>query len=600
MFIAELGINHHGDTEHAMHLVDCAADSGCDAIKLQYRGVDFYFSKEEIGDEIVAAEIERTRLSYDQIHLVLSYARKKALKIGMSVFRIQDAKELIDQGFKFEFWKVPSAECENRPLVEFLLNYGDVYISTGGADLKSFGEVYKELRPKLNVMHCIANYPVLSGFQSFGCVAYLREQGWKSVGYSSHDGDYECAFVAMGVGIDSLERHIVLSKDDGGLDSSSSSTPDEFKRLGKLFHQRKLMMLVPVERNQGEIINLQNLGTSLYLKAKIKAGDEISFDDVVIAAPRKGISVGEFMKKPKYAHRDLSVGQVLASSDIESSQAMMLFSSAEKILLQELNIGLPVRLHDHHKFREQFGLDYHEFHLSHGEVLSDQLFDFANTVPTDTGYSVHLPDYISPNDIINPFSNNKDIRDLSNKIIARTVEFARILTHRGGRPCNIVGSFPYSDKSAAEYVDDLYSYLERFEVPGVEILPQWLPKIGWYFGGACHIDTFNNFEYVSLVERKGLKICLDVCHLIMSANYANEKWESWYEKLIPHARHIHLADARGISEEGLPLLSGDLKGCVLNNIKGIPVILEVWQGHLNNGLKFHNDLKIISNNEVLR
>ena len=39
--------------------------------------------------------------------------------------------------------------------------------------------------------------------------------GWKTVGYSSHDEDWEAAFVAIGLGIDSLERHIVADKEDG-------------------------------------------------------------------------------------------------------------------------------------------------------------------------------------------------------------------------------------------------------------------------------------------------------------------------------------------------------------------------------------------------
>ena len=35
--VAEVGINHNGDLETALKLVDAAAESGCDAVKLQKR-----------------------------------------------------------------------------------------------------------------------------------------------------------------------------------------------------------------------------------------------------------------------------------------------------------------------------------------------------------------------------------------------------------------------------------------------------------------------------------------------------------------------------------------------------------------------------------
>jgi N-acetylneuraminate synthase len=52
---------------------------------------------------------------------------------------------------------------------------------------------------------------------------------------------------------------------------------------------------------------------------------------------------------------------------------------------------------------------------------------------------------------------------------------------------------------------------------------------------------------------------LDICHLVLSANYFEEKWEKWLNHLYPLASHFHLADADGIDSEGLQIGSGCIK-----------------------------------------
>ena len=605
MFIAEIGINHHGDLNKALELVKDASEAGCDSVKLQYRGLDFYNALEEIGDEILEHEISRTRLTHNDLQTVVDFVRRSGMKAGISVFRLIDAEELIGLGFEFDFWKVPSAECENVPLVEYLIGLEvEVYLSSGGANLKSLARTHSSNINSLNVMHCVANYPVLTGFQAFGYINILKAQGWKSVGYSSHDENYEAAFIAIGLGIDSLERHIVADKGDGGLDSSSSSTPDEFKILGKMFNARRSILAAPAVRNQGEVINMQNLGTSLYPKHDILAGELPEISEFNVRAPRKGLSVGEYLKGTQKGtqklFKNLNLGEPISSIHLEADQVHRRLGVGELQVLRKNRVGLPVRLHDHEKFAKQFGLGFHEFHLSYGEVLSDLLLPYARKVSTTSEYSIHLPDYVSSNAIIDPLSSNSDLSERSAEVISKVVKFAQILSDRSGLPCNIVGSFPYNSEPPDKFVDKLYSCLHKFEDDGIEILPQWLPSVGWYFGGACRIDTFNSEDFVSLVELHNLKHCLDICHLIMSANASNISWKDWFRRLIPSAKHIHLADARGISEEGLPLFSGDLKDQKLKGIDGLPVILEVWQGHLNDGQKFYDDLSVICNKKFFK
>ena len=77
--------------------------------------------------------------------------------------------------------------------------------------------------------------------------------------------------MAASLGAEYIERHITLDKLGEGLDDSSSSELNEFIRINKILNNFKHILgdaNKPV--NQGEIMNLQNLGTALYAKRNLQ------------------------------------------------------------------------------------------------------------------------------------------------------------------------------------------------------------------------------------------------------------------------------------------------------------------------------------------
>ena len=64
-----------------------------------------------------------------------------------------------------------------------------------------------------------------------GYLKHLKEIWNGEIGYSSHDKDWKVCISALTIGINYIERHITLNKNESGLDHSTSSTPDEFKEL---------------------------------------------------------------------------------------------------------------------------------------------------------------------------------------------------------------------------------------------------------------------------------------------------------------------------------------------------------------------------------
>ena len=132
--------------------------------------------------------------------------------------------------------------------------------------------------------------------------------------------------------------------------------------------------------NQGELINLQNLGTSLYAKSDFSAGSTTSLCDYEIKAPRTGISVGDFVSN--YENQalisNISKGESLSLRHF-SGKAVAI-SEITKNFARQVGLGLPVRLHDYSSIKNNFDINTYEFHLSFSEVLSDKLNNIVDEI----------------------------------------------------------------------------------------------------------------------------------------------------------------------------------------------------------------------------
>ena len=70
------------------------------------------------------------------------------------------------------------------------------------------------------------------------------------------------------------------------------------------------------------------------------------------------------------------------------------------------------------------------------------------------------------------------------------------------------------------------------------------------------------------------------------------------KKILPYAKHIHLADAKGIDAEGVKLGKGEFKINYMNRFKNNKkrIILEQWEGHLYNFKGFKDALIYLEKN----
>ncbi len=593
--IAEIGINHKGSYKIAKKLIDSAIDSGCWGIKFQYRNIQrFYNSTNEIGDEMISDEIKKSYLSSRDIYSLKDYAKKHNLKVGISFFNQEDLKDVCKKKNIFDFIKIPSAELKNYELVSSANKYSDIVIlSTGGHNLKEIKNavsLYSFLTNPIYLL-CTSNYPSEIGSQNLATIDNLKKIKNIRIGYSSHDKDYEIPLIAAVLGAEFIERHVTLNKDDKGLDHSSSSDPSELKSLGKILNNLDRIYgnkTKPV--NQGEKINMQNLGTSLYAKKNIKEGEKLLLKDVVVKAPKKGMNVEEFNKlNNKILKKSLLKNEAITESHFKNNRIL---SKEIKNQLIKRNISLPVRFHDLEAINNEFKLANYEIHMSYKDVsqMKNNLSKINNI--SDAFFTIHLPDYLDKDALFDPFSKKNTIKSKSLNMVEKIIKFEKKIINSEKKLISSIGVNSYKNKDL--FYKNLKIFISQIDKKhSVKFLPQWLPKKAWYFGGSFDTEVFSSEEDIFYLKKYKIKICLDVAHLIMSANSSGEDWKEWYSKLKPLIEHIHISDASGEDGEGIEFGKGQLehvdKIIKLDTTK----VLEVWQGHLNNYEGFHKGLNFL-------
>ena len=89
----------------------------------------------------------------------------------------------------------------------------------------------------------------------------------------------------------------------------------------------------------------------------------------------------------------------------------------------------------------------------------------------------------------------------------------------------------------------------------------------------------------------GTRVCFDVAHSQLAANYAGRPLSHWVTTLGPFIEHLHIVDAAGVDGEGLQIGEGDvdfpaLAAGLAANVPHASFIPEIWQGHVNDGEGF--------------
>ena len=145
--IAEAGVNHNGDPQLALRLVDTAADAGADAVKFQTFRTDALVSRAAPkasyqvettgGAESQGDMLARLELSHDAHARLQERCAKRGVVFFSAPFDEASADALERLGVAL--YKIPSGEITNLPFLRHVARKGrPMIVSTGmSTDRKS-------------------------------------------------------------------------------------------------------------------------------------------------------------------------------------------------------------------------------------------------------------------------------------------------------------------------------------------------------------------------------------------------------------------------------------------------------------------------------
>jgi len=228
--IAEIGINHNGDLDLAVQLINLAHDCGCDAVKFQKRTVEIVYSAEALassrcspwgttnGDQ--KRHLEFGRREYDAIN---EHCDMLGIAWFASAWDIPSLEFL--KPYALPYNKVASAMLTHHGFLSAVAReQRETFISTGMSTLgqiETAVAIFQQARCPFVLMHTVSTYPTPDDQLNMRMLDTLRKLH-PHVGYSGHEVSPLPSIIAAALGAEVIERHITLDRSMYGSDQAAS------------------------------------------------------------------------------------------------------------------------------------------------------------------------------------------------------------------------------------------------------------------------------------------------------------------------------------------------------------------------------------------
>ena len=329
--IAEAGVNHNGDPDLAMELIDAAARSGADAVKFQHYKTEqivqwglrkeTYQLESKADTETQFDMLKRFELDRDATVKLVDYARKKGITFLSTPFD-RDSVDLLME-FNVPVIKIGSGEISDLPFLGYVASKKKpMIVSTGASTLSETKEavqcIYK-YHKELTLLHCTSCYPAAMQDVNLNSMKTLMDEFDCPIGYSDHTLGITVSIAAVALGAKVIERHITLDKNMKGPDHKASLDGSELKMMVTAIRDLEVAMgnyeKQPVA-NEHEVISLGR--RCIHANAKIMQGEIISAKMLTTTRPGTGISPSMMQDViGKRAARNLEEDQMINPSDVE-------------------------------------------------------------------------------------------------------------------------------------------------------------------------------------------------------------------------------------------------------------------------------------------
>jgi pseudaminic acid synthase len=302
--IAELSGNHNQSLDRALAIVEAAASSGAQCLKLQtYTAETLTLDVREreflISDPRSIWKGRSLHDLYQEAHTPWEWHEpimKRASELGLACFSTPFDESAVDflETLNVPAYKIGSFECTHLPLLRKVAATGKpVILSTGMATLAEIDEAVQTLRrngcPDLALLKCTSTYPSTPENSNLRTLPHLREAFGCEVGLSDHTLGIGVAVGAVALGAVIIEKHFTLARADGGVDSAFSMEPAEMQAL-VVETERAWQAMGAIHYGPTSAEKIASTRRrSIYLSRDVAEGETLTLENLRIVRPGNGL-----------------------------------------------------------------------------------------------------------------------------------------------------------------------------------------------------------------------------------------------------------------------------------------------------------------------
>jgi pseudaminic acid synthase len=303
--IAEMSGNHNQSLEKALEIVEIAANTGAQFLKIQTYTPDTMTLNINDGEFFIndSNNLWKGRSLYNlyaeaatpwEWHLPIF---KKAMSLGIIPFSTPFDSTSVDflESLNVPCYKIASAEIIDIPLLKKVASTGKpMIISTGMATLLEISEAIETVKnagcKDIVLLKCTSTYPALPVDSDILTIPNMRQVFDCEIGISDHTMGLGVSVASVALGAVIIEKHLTINRNEGGVDSAFSLEPHEMRDL--VIESKRAWESLGKVRYGPTNSELKSLKyrRSLYITKDMKNGDIISTENIKSIRPGFGLS----------------------------------------------------------------------------------------------------------------------------------------------------------------------------------------------------------------------------------------------------------------------------------------------------------------------
>lgn len=301
--VAEMSGNHNGSLKLAVDTIKAAKEAGADAIKLQTYTADtltldcdspdFMANPKGLWAGQRLHDVYKVAYTPWEWHKELFHVAKEEGLVCFSSPFDNTAVDLLEE-LDCPMYKIASPEITDIGLMEYASKTGKpIVLSTGIAyeeDMQLAIDTCRRVGCKdLTLLKCTTAYPTPLEVCNLSMIPEFAKKFDVKAGLSDHTMGWIAPVVATTLGATMIEKHFIIDRNLGGVDSAFSMSKDEFEEMVRYVRDaEKCIGKVSFEPTES-MISGRRAARSLYVAETIKAGDIVTEKNVRSVRPGFGL-----------------------------------------------------------------------------------------------------------------------------------------------------------------------------------------------------------------------------------------------------------------------------------------------------------------------